>query len=252
MKKILIISFILFSELVFSQTEFPYGAGEHAAYKLYFGSIFVGHAELEVKEITSIKGVPSFHVIGKGRTNTFFDIFFKVRDVYQTFIDSSTLLPVQFKRDVNEGGYLINQNYVFNHKENKVITKDSIFFIPENTQDMLSAFFYARTFKKEIVLAKTNMFEIPIFIDEDNSRIEIRYLRNEIINTKWGKINCMVFQPIMQEGRVFENGEEMKIWVSDDSNHLLIKVEAKIWAGRVGAMLEAYEGLKHPFSIVKE
>ena len=74
MKKILIISFILFSELVFSQTDFPYAAGEHAAYKLYFGSIFVGHAELEVKEIKSIKGTPSFHIIGKGRTNTFFDI----------------------------------------------------------------------------------------------------------------------------------------------------------------------------------
>ena len=53
--------------------------------------------------------------------------------------------------------------------------------------------------------------------------------------TKIGKINCMVFKPIMQEGRVFEDGEQMKVWISDDDNRLLIKVETEIWAGTIKA-----------------
>ena len=53
------------------------------------------------------------------------------------------------------------------------------------------------------------------------------------LETKIGKINRMVFKPIMQEGRVFEDGEQMKVWISDDDNRLLIKVETEIWAGTI-------------------
>ena len=50
-------------------------------------------------------------------------------------------------------------------------------------------------------------------------------------------IDCMVFKPIMQEGRVFEDGEKMKVWISNDENRLLIKVETEIWAGTIKAEL---------------
>jgi len=53
----------------------------------------------------------------------------------------------------------------------------------------------------------------------------------------------------MQEGRVFEDGEEMKIWITDDGNHLLMKVETKIWAGSIKAVLVEYKELKFPLSI---
>ena len=41
----------------------------------------------------------------------------------------------------------------------------------------------------------------------------------------------------MQEGRIFEDGEKMKLWITDDNNHLLMKVETKIWAGTIKAIL---------------
>ena len=62
----------------------------------------------------------------------------------------------------------------------------------------------------------------------------------------------MVFKPKMQEGRVFENGEQLKIWITDDANHLLVKVEAEIWAGKVKAVLENYKKLKHRLSPIGE
>ena len=117
---------------------------------------------------------------------------------------------------------------------------------------MLSAYFYARTFKKDSIITRGNSFYIPIFMDDENYLLEIKYQKNEILDTKWGKIDCMIFQPKMQEGRVFENGEEMKIWISDDTNHLLIKVETKIWAGTIKAVLDDYKELKYPLSIIGE
>jgi hypothetical protein len=251
MKQCLFIVLFGISNLIFSQTELPYKVGEYAAYKVSFRTINVGFADLEITESRWLNNRLTFHVIGKGRTAPFFDWFFKVRDVYETFIDTNTLLPLAFKRAVNEGGYLINQQYQFNHKDSRVITQDSIFFIPTNTQDMLSAFFFARTFKKESII-KGESFYVPIFMDDENYHLEIKYLADQIIDTKWGKIACLVFQPKMQEGRVFEDEEKMKIWITDDANHLLLRVEADIWAGTIKAVLEDYKELKHPLSIIGE
>ena len=251
MKQLLFIVLFGTSNLVFSQIDLPYKIGEYVSYKISFRAINVGFADLQISESIQLNSRPTFHVIGKGRTAPFFDWFFKVRDVYETFIDTNTLLPLLFKRAVNEGGHLINQRYQFNHNDNKVITQDSSFFIPINTQDMLSAFFLARTFKKESIIDGKS-FYIPLFMDDENYNLEIKYLSNEIIDTKWGKIDCMVFQPKMQEGRVFEDGEQMKIWITDDANHLLLEVETEIWAGTIKAVLNDYKELKNPLSIIVE
>ena len=105
--------------------------------------------------------------------------------------------------------------------------------------------------KKDSVL-NVGSFYVPIFMDDENYFLEIKYLKNEIINTKWGKVDCMVFQPKMQEGRIFEDGEEMKIWISDDKNHLLLRVETKIWTGLIKAVLQEYKHVKYPLSIIEE
>jgi hypothetical protein len=60
----------------------------------------------------------------------------------------------------------------------------------------------------------------------------------------------MVFKPKMQEGRVFEDDEQMKLWITDDANHLLLRAEAEIWAGTIKAVLEDYKKLKYPLSII--
>jgi hypothetical protein len=116
---------------------------------------------------------------------------------------------------------------------------------------MLSAFFYARTVNKDSVLDRGS-FSVPIFMDDENYLLEIKYLQNEVIDTKWGKVDCMVFKPKMQEGRIFEDEEEMKIWISDDKNHLLLRVETKIFTGLIKAVLQEYNYLKYPLSIIEE
>ena len=245
--RLLFLSAVLIAHFFsYSQTPLPYTKGEYSEFIISFGPINVGYAEMKIINNSSSPTENTVHVIGKGRTSPFFDWFFKVRDFYETVIDTSSLLPLRFKRDVNEGGHIIKQEYSFFHEQNIVKTQDdSIFNISNNTQDMLSALFYARTFKKTD-LKKTNSFFIPIFMDNENYFLKIEYLKNEILNTKWGDVECMVFKPKMQEGRVFQDGEKMKIWISDDNNHLLMKVETEIWAGTIKAVLSDCSGLKYP------
>ncbi len=236
--------------LAFPQKEIPYQVGEYSAFDIFFGSIIVGHAELEIVEEKFIDSISTFHIVGKGKTAYFFDWFFKVRDVYETFLDTSTLLPIKFIRDINEGPYSKKQNYFFHHSDSVVKHNDTTYEISHNSQDMLSALFYARTFNKGEV-KKKNSFFVPIFMDEENYFLEVTYLNNEVIETEFGKVDCLVFKPQMQEGRVFEDGEEMKIWISNDKNLLLVKVETKIWSGTIKAVLVDYKELKFPLSIIQ-
>ena len=87
------------SASVFAQSNLPYKLGEHSEFTISFGPIDVGYADLEIVEMTKIGNKNTFHIVGKGKTTLFFDWFFKVRDVYETYIDTSTLLPVKiYKR----------------------------------------------------------------------------------------------------------------------------------------------------------
>jgi len=249
MKQFLFLVFFGISNLVFSQTNLPYKVGEYAAYKVSFGPINAGFATLKVQEIIEKDTIPCYHIIGKGRTVSVFDWFFKVRDVYETFIDTSKLVPINFIRAIHEGGYSKTQHYIFNHKDSIVYDQDTSYSIPSNAQDMLSALFYARTFNKND-LKQSQSFFVPIFMDEENYTLEILYLENELLETKLGTIDCMVFQPKMQEGRIFEDGEKMKIWITDDANHLLLRVETDIWAGTIKAEIISVDHLKTPLTII--
>ncbi len=245
-----VIFFLLLTLPTLSQSPLPFKVGENSLFNISFRGIKVGAAELKVEKQTYVNDISSFHVIGRGKTSVFFDWFFKVRDTYETYLDTSKIRPLKFIRDINEGGYKKHQKYNFKHHEGLVFFKDTSHLIYSNSQDMLSALFYARTFDKD-TLNKEKSFFVPIFMDEENYFLEIIYLKNELVNTKFGKINCMVFKPKMQEGRVFEDGEQMKVWISDDKNRLLIKVETQIWAGKIEALIEKHENIKHPLSIIK-
>ena len=246
----LFLALFLFPLTTYSQSDLPYKVGEYSAFNISFKGIKVGSAEMKIEKQIKINGVSTFHIVGKGKTASFFDWFFKVRDVYETYLDTSKIRPVKFVRDIHEGGYEKKQQYIFKHSVGKVFWKDTSYVIFPTTQDMLSALFYARTFNKNDLLQKKSFF-VPIFMDEENYSLEILYLKDEKVKTNFGEVNCMVFKPKMQEGRVFEDGEEMKIWISDDRNHLLVKVETQIWAGIIKAILVKHQGVKYPLSINK-
>jgi hypothetical protein len=93
-----------------------YKKGEIITYRVHYGFVDAGTARLEVlNEDKKIGNKDAYHIVGTGKSKGAFDWFFKVRDRYETFIDVDALAPWLFIRRVDEGGYKINQNYVFNH-----------------------------------------------------------------------------------------------------------------------------------------
>src|SRR4051812_32052845 len=95
--------------------------GEMLTFRMHYGIIEAGIATLGITdEAKEIAGRKTYHVIGLGESKGAFDFFYKVRDRYETYIDEKSIVPWIFLRHVNEGGYKIEQSYVFNNFNDKV------------------------------------------------------------------------------------------------------------------------------------
>ena len=189
------------------------------------------------------------HVVGTGRTTGAFDWFYKVRDRYESYIDNESLLPWRFVRQVDEGGYTINQNVKFNHAKKTATSEKKTISTPGHVQDMISAFYFARTLDFSQA-APGDTFSITTYLDDEIFPMVIKYVGKETIKTKAGKFRCIVFHPMLLEGRVFKEQEGMTVWVTDDKNRIPVRAEAEIMIGSVKMDLKNYSGVASPLALV--
>ncbi len=227
-----------------------FGVGEFLKYRIHYGIIDAGIAELRVTEMVTKKGRPTFHMVGTGRSTGMAEWFFKTRDRYETFIDQESILPWEFIRDVNEGGHIIKRHLLFDHYSNKARALEQQgkeYDIPVFAQDMLSAFYYARTFDQSL-LKVGDQLPITMFLDYEEFPFFLKYEGKEWMSTKWGKVKCLKFTPVVQAGRVFKDQEGVTLWVSDDAGKVPVRLQADLQVGSVKMDLEAYSGLLRPLT----
>ncbi|MDB5247451.1 MAG: ATP-dependent exoDNAse [Segetibacter sp.] len=190
---------------------------------------------------------PVYHIIGTGTTNSKYDWIFRVRDRYETYIDTATLKPYKFIRNVDEGGYKIYQNITFNHNANTAITTDGVFKVPDCIQDVISSVFYARNidFNKYRVGDKV---PFKMFLDNEVYSMYLRYMGKEVIKTRYGKFRTIKFKPLLVKGTLFEGGEKMTVYVSDDANKVPVRIESPLIVGSVKVDLMNYQNLRYPLT----
>ena len=87
-----------------------------------------------------------------------------------------------------------------------------------------------------------------MFLDNEVYNMYIRYLGKETVKTKYGKFRAVKFKPLLLKGTIFEGGEKMTVWVSDDPNHIPVRVESPITVGSVKVDLIAHKNLRHQLS----
>ncbi len=248
MKNILLL--IVFITTIGYSQESAFKVGEQLKYRLSYSSFLTaGYATINIKEETHL-GEQTYHVIGKGKTTGMINWFFKVRDNYETYISTKTLLPYRFIRQINEGGYTKDKEIVFNQKSKEVTVfdkkanKTTQFSIKENVQDILSALYFMRN--QDISNFKIgDEISLPIFIDEEIMNMKLRFLGREIIDTKFGEIKTAKFMPLVASGRVFKEQESVIVWVSDDLNKIPLRIKASLAVGSLRADLYQYKSLNN-------
>lgn len=225
-------------------------AGEKVSYTVYYAvaGIYVNAGTATfTNTLETLNNRPVYHIVGEGNTNSSYDWIYKVRDRYETYVDTSTLQALKFIRNVNEGGYKKYQNVVFNKTANTALTNDGVFKVPACVQDVVSSVFYSRNidFSK---LRVNDRIAFSMFLDNEVHEMYIRYLGKETVKTKFGKFNTIKFKPLLLKGTIFKGGEEMTVWVTDDENHIPVRIESPIVVGKVKIDMMSYENLRYPLS----
>lgn len=227
-----------------------FNGGESVTMKVFYNAagVYIGAGEATFNaELERFNGKIAYHCVGEGKSYSFFDRFFKVRDKYESYIDTATMLPMKFIRNVDEGGYKIYNNVTFNHTAGTAITTNGVFKTPNCIQDVVSAIYYARNIEFE-KYKPGDKIPFDMFLDDEVYHIYIRYMGKEKVKTRYGKFNAIKFKPLLIKGTIFEGGEKMNAWVSDDPNHLLLRVESPIAVGSIKVDMYGYKNLRYPLT----
>lgn len=258
MRKLLLVIVVVFLSFKSFGQELPFvkepvfKPGEVLTYKLKYGFITAAEGTLKVLQ-TDLKfdGKPTLRLSVDGQTSGTFDVFYKIRDHYDSYIDVNNLKPYFYQENIREGSYRRQDKARFSQAEKKVVATKGTFSTPTmQTFDLVSSYYFARSL--DISKMKIGDFvKLNYFLGDEISQLEIQYLGREVIKTKLGKIRCLKFSPSIKPGRIFRKDSRLYLWVSDDGNRVPLKAQVEILVGSVIMEIKSADGLQHPLEIIK-
>jgi hypothetical protein len=236
-------------------------SGEELVYKIYYNLNFVwipaGEVTFKIDDNNN-----QYHIAATGRTYSSYEWFYKVRDNYHSYIDKNTLLPTLSIRDVNEGKYRLYSKVSYDQNAKKAfyqrgnneskIERTGQLDTKDVMHDVLSIIYYCRTLDYDNAQAGKE-YPVKILLDEEIYPLNYKYLGKEEKKIRdLGKWSTIKFTPKLVSGNMFKEGNEMKIWASNDANKVPLMIESPVSVGSVKVVLKSWKGLKFDTSAKKE
>jgi hypothetical protein len=249
----LLIAFQLPAQQVRTVKNTTFGRGEKLNFKVYYHSLLTGNVTagygtiLVTDDNRKFNNRDTYHIIATGKSSGFFNMFFKVDDRFESYVDEAGIFPWQFSRRTREGGYKKDDDVKFNQLKGSATSRKKITHIPINVQDIISSFYFARTLDAATI-KPGDVINLPFFLDDSVYYSKVKYFGRETITTSIGKIKCLKLKPLLAKGNVFKEDYPMTLWVSDDGNKIPILAESAVIVGSVRMELISYSGLLNPFS----
>ena len=250
-----------------AEDSLAYQAGEHLKFTVHYSwgviNSDVGVATVDLDTLR-INGKKVFHCAVYGKTVSWYDLIFKVREDFQSWFTMDGIVPMKFTRDTREGRYIAKNtyNYMWNmpdpYIEADVYSSSSgqrnvELPLDSCTYDLPALFFLARNMDFDAVTPGVR-YPMTFAIDDDVYNVYfILYGRETKKIRGLGTVRTIKFAARLLAGEVFTGEEDMLIWVSDDDNRIPVMFEAPILVGTASGRLTGWSGLKHPFkSLVKK
>lgn len=249
--KILILFAALFFVAFTSADEFrkvenkAFGLGEKLTYNVNYSFATVGIASFSIPEIKTFSKRKCYRIKFKVSTVPSFDLFFKVRDLYETYLDVEGIFPWRFEQHIREGKFSRDFSAFFDQRKNKAKTTEGEYDIPKYVLDIVSAFYYVRTMDLG-KMKKGERFNLKNFYRDKTHDLDVIYHGKETIEVPAGKFDCIIVEPLVREGGLFKHEGNILIWLTNDEAKIPVKVRTKIIIGYVESELTNYENVKAP------
>ena len=234
----------------------PFQVGERLVFKLRYGFVKAGVAEMKVMAKKRDGDCEVLHIQSTARSVGAFDWFYKVRDIVNVYVDPQTLYPTHFEKLLREGGYMADTfvdyfrqdslakvTYIRYKKKNKIRKKEQYEVkIPNRVFDALSAFYVIRT----LTLKPGKPVFITSLEKKKVYKIKIKVYPKEIIHVKAGTFRCIRIEPLMSGNGIFKHEGKLNIWLTDDQFKIPVQMTTKVIVGHITAELVKMEGIPQP------
>lgn len=222
--------------------------GEELTYRVHYGWINAAKITIKVApKPVKIKGRTTYNITGYGKTYKSFDWAYRVRDHFETYLDSQSMAPLKYFKQVEEDSYKDVDLVFYDHEKKYLTGKKKSMEMPAYVQDVMSGVFYARTidFSKSYI---GQTFPLDIYLDQTIYNLKFKYLGTETIKTDLGKMKCYKLRPQLVVDRVFKDEDDMTIWVSADANRIPVRVQTDIYVGSLKIDITSHKGLNNPMT----
>ena len=235
-------------------------SGETLGYDLYFNWKFiwvkVGTAEMDIR-MTKFEGKDAWksYLITKG--NSKLDKFFIMRDTLLSYCNPD-LSPLYFRKGALEGNsYYVDEIwYSYPHsscqlKKHRITSSGEHLWNTSTYKsciyDMMSIFLRARNFDAS-KMKKNDVIPMPVSdaLSLENSWLEFRGRENYKMSDTKEKFRCLVFSFYVREKG--KSKELIRFWITDDQNHIPVRLDMFLSFGSAKAYLRTYKGLRSPIS----
>jgi hypothetical protein len=225
--------------------------GEEISYRVHYGFLSAGEAFMRITDkfyLVNQKVCYRAEIIGN--TTGAFDRIIRIRDVWGSYFDSVEFRPQKSFRSIQENKYRRREETYYDYKRKiaRVQAENDtpeVFSIVPEIQDMVSGYYFLRLQNFENLRPRDTLRMNGVFEDK-TYKFKIVYLGKATVKTKLGRANAFLISPVMPENTLFKGRNPVKIWISDDPNHIPLKVEAELLVGSVDLDITGYRNLKYP------
>ncbi len=221
-----------------------YRAGESLKYQIYYGPVTGGEVTMTLTPV-EFGGMEVLHAVALGYTTGLADRIFRIYDIYESYMDPATGLPVKSIRNISEGNYRFYNEVLYDRDSNTVYTLMSgRNEAPPGVMDMVSAIYKLRDTMSVTTLRPGDILEMKTWFSDRLYPVYIRYAGPETVRTRMGRFHALKFYPVSEPGRVFKGDDDITVWFSNDGNFVPLRVRLNMLVGAVRMDLIGAEGLR--------
>jgi len=215
--------------------DLPFAVGEKLTFAVRYEFAKAGEASMEVKErVECGGGGECFRLVSTAWSTMPFSLFFEVKDVVESYMDTEELYTWRYEKHLKEGNHEASEVVVFDQNAHTATYPDGMVIdIPERVQDVLSSLYYVRTMDIEV---GKSLF-VDNHADEKNYPLEVKVLKTEKVKVPAGTFDCFVLEPILKASGIFQHKGRLTVWLSTDPSHIPIMMKSSVAIGAINAVL---------------
>lgn len=233
-------------------------AGEELDFTLYFNWKFiwvkVGTAQFSIHE-DRYEGERVYRTDMLTRGTSMADKYFRMRDTLVAYNGWEDLVPLYYVKDAEEGKHVYHETLKYSYPKGKARVemryqrdgakvKEQVHESVHCAYDMLSMLLRARSFDP----AKMKVGERHSFYMAEGKRVKWQTLAfggRKVVKVRGTgeRFRCLIFSYI--EEKEGEEKEVVRFYVSDDLNHLPVRLDLNLNFGSAKVFLTHYRGLRN-------